>query len=1552
MPSKSKLATKITRLLTEGRQAIDALVIKPEIVVFVGPTGVGKSTLINGVNGIELRSFSEDGSTYKYEAKDPSKELPGIKIAHFFSTTSCTRHPASHNPPTDNYSYVDVAGFGDTGNRDPNDSTDVRIARAAQDIANAHFRKAVIDRTQALKIVLVVSKEDLENKGVEFTRALKDLARFMEGVKDPAARDSIKNAVSIVVTKINHIPTIQELQQEVDGLKAALAATSSNPGINATLGPILAEKEAKLLQLQASPITTEGSAKLALTNFIDQSVGLDPDIQVLLRHVVSVDHFAVFTKAAPSATSKSMDEASKIKDVIRSTTSVTKEVARIGIKVSEDNESLVKDAIEDLEALGKKLAKSIDQDITDQLAKAFMAGNWVEIKKIHDGCLVVNGYGTKRALDAFIQDTKQHIHFSDKTNTEYEEFNTLLKFLVSLLPEVERKNYSYEQVWRDKLELGAKLVDHISSAKDILDETPQHVFKDGKLTVKGYQVKTSKVAEEVKKYADIKSVEVQALHTITMDDDLDTSNVHKACNGKLHGTNLSMTAPYVVGSGTRVINLSGKHGKDHHTTAPSGSSPGAAGSPGVPGGSGSSAGHFFMASDKVDTAINLQVILNGGNGGKGQNGGSGVGGADGKDAPCVRGVELTLPIVGKVVVDSKEGWTAVGAVVDHGNGTKDQEHGIDGKAGGKGGAAGQGGKGGDFGKAGKSTIAILDKYSASTTDGSNGTSINTDGAAGSAGTGGVNGQNARGIWHTGGNPDNGWNGWTLPHLVGNGRASSGDSATTVNTVGWQSVSKILQQNIHLTLLRYKFLAEQEAMKHPQIVGSLIRSFERHLEKIKVTDVHTTVKDLLEEARVIESYSSDTTNKSIDFIPFYQSLIARVKDFAQTPGRTTVELKVLEYLYAFALGSIAHIDSASDHLLIIDVHQYLNDLAAKDFQDLRDMKVAEMKRHYQTQYTEGVEAKIKEADSFLDILKRDIESRQQSIAPQIIALEAEVAAMKDQAGHDKSALETKRHQLEEAMKTKFALGIISVAVQGIGMIFPPAGPIVAGVVNAGINMAANPSIETALNFAGKVVSMKEELGKLPTAAATTKHEADLFKKVKEIAKTVAPLIKDAQAVLGAKSGDAAKLAALDNEIGKITAYIAELDTYLKTVPAALGGYLQGMVHDVSDFQSALQDKSLVALDFSKLEMKRFFEGVKHNIKALTGKFASSQGFEDIVTRLEEAIDVTTNICSRVQDYRDHIAFANFIAHLQSPSIVGLDVGAEYQNELTHLQLAIQQNVVQEAYTKAVAAIKQWSFPFADKFLSSVPNLEATDYTTMAQNLPEMLRYIDRYKTCVAKMDAAVNFSSFNTDLVTKPFFTWDHGGTAQKMQSLLSGEKVVLTADVRKSKYDCVKFKQIGIKLECDTVAKQAELNVALQDYQVTLEHNGVSYYRYSGNIYKISNDKPIEIGYSFQMQPAPTVGLMQPVVRTGVYDKMVSPDSDIILSPYTSWIVQIKPVPTATHTTTLYDKFKGVMQGFKLHLVGEGSYVDESKVNGELHLERYYHKLVNDVDVLGDVGYA
>lgn len=1494
-----KLMKKVMELVEVYEKTTQDQKTREELVMVIGETGSGKSSLINYINGVPLEAFSDDGQIYKLKVAAGSTSLPGIEIGH---GTSCTRHPVVYSPDQKGFSYIDTPGFGDTGDRVADRESEITQdeARIAQDIANAYFRSVITKRAVRFKLVLVMDYDAIVDHRRP-TRALSDLERFVQtiGSDNADVLETIKSATCIVVTKLKNTSAENKEEEE----EIALTVNTINvlrklndPAHNCS--SLIQEQETKLAALlgkntRKSPIDL---VKEKLARFIESS----PMLSGEMRNFLTGIQVSVFTKPTQSGVSLADDEAKQIRELVETRLSfVPIANANISIRVSRENEGHVLREIRDgFSEISQGLSRNIDEYIREKLKIAFEETSLEKTKALEVAINRIMTAPNPVNLKTFINIMCDAFGILNTTAIykKFEELDSFLSFLVGLLPPIEHDTYLVKD-WGEELGLKDILHKYMVSVRKLLS-APKDDCSDGKLTIKGFYIRTSQVAECIKRFSEekrqIENIEIQSLHAIIVDSDLADTN--PVCAEKLAGVNVSMIAPKMVVDGNRLINLSGKDGDAFDVVeAKNGDATngvGTAGENGLPGQSGGNAGSLFIVCDESFNQDFLSVKLNGGNGARGQDAGNGGDGKDGSAA--IAGPKSSLS---SAWVINRQGSSETH---EYSNRTVTiQSYILHGEQGGAGGDTGKRGQGGFAGQEGECRIVVANQLAnlgerLIAEKGKSG----DPGELGTVGEAGTNGESQIGTWRAGGKKHR--DHWTSgPQSIGSilGAASPGKLLTELCPATLPVQKK--PQNFAKILLDYKVFLTQ-ASKGLAVIGeSLILrtldAFNEHCEDLQNSGLlRVSVNDVLVEAGTLEKYDAQFRREGevVDLVPLYYSLLDRIKAMDENPDRTPEELRGLEYLYVVMLGKVVSLNAAEDSLMPNNIEKHVENLIS-NFETLEKLKADQLRKYYRKQYQEKIEGRIEEARRLLERLGKDIQNREAEIEPAINKLEAEVRQAKTAGDACKSALQKKEKQLKQALKERAKLRVFNFVAQGIStMLFP--------LYYGSITIPA---------MIGRVTHGREQ----------------------EVVGMVSPVIGEVMGLLNEQKEGKEQLRNLRNQIAKIDEHTAKLDGYLNNTVPALGHSLRGTVHEARDFQGELQDRSLGALEFSKLKIKQFFEEVKKNIGIVLGEFETRADFVGIATRMNEVLDTSVNICVRIQEDRDHMAFADYIARLHTPRLEAIDLGPEYEA----LNNKISENVLQAAYARIVAAILQGGFPDPEKFLGAIPNLNANalDCGTMTRNLRSIKEGLIEYSTSLTKRDQFSFENVFDRDN-SAPFFTWSYAEYPQKISSLLQGEEVFLTAYAADALWDAVKFNKVGIHFECGNTKEQAELdNVLQQNFEVTLGHSGVSYYKYGENVYQIATDKLVTIQHSFKMRS----DNVTPVEYNGVCKKMTT--GDILLSPYTTWTIKISPRQPATESSKLLDKLRTVLpnlENVKLDLVGDGVYIKREHVKSKLWLPHYY----------------
>jgi len=175
---------KIQSLIEQGEATISNMELLDEVVILIGKSRVGKSTLINCFADAELE-IKEGSLKEKYiHVTNPVMEVAA-------GAASCTTTPNIWND--NNVSYIDCPGFLDTHGPD-------------QDIANAFFIKRVFDQAKGknIKILLVHSIIDLKDTAEYFINSIENYTTLLSNEN----LDELIKSTLMIFTKVD--PAISE----------------------------------------------------------------------------------------------------------------------------------------------------------------------------------------------------------------------------------------------------------------------------------------------------------------------------------------------------------------------------------------------------------------------------------------------------------------------------------------------------------------------------------------------------------------------------------------------------------------------------------------------------------------------------------------------------------------------------------------------------------------------------------------------------------------------------------------------------------------------------------------------------------------------------------------------------------------------------------------------------------------------------------------------------------------------------------------------------------------------------------------------------------------------------------------------------------------------------------------------------------------------------------------------------------------------------------------------------------------------------------------------
>ena len=673
---------------------IQELKKKENVVLLVGTTGVGKTTLVNYINNIPLQSHNDDGM-WKIVLKDEEKTLVGGFNIGRSTIHSETLFPNIYSPLGKDFSYIDCPGFGDSRG-------------TAIEIANLFFRAAVTEQIANIKLLLVVSYGDLTStsgRGENFLNSLKDLTNFIGAFDNAYFSSKLQDSIGIVVTQVDNEATLrkEELENELVLIQKSLeeaqnkydkAPEDFKEFVKNTIDSLkraLSNKQSKLFSYQnARPISEVLKEKLQ--EFIQiKGKDLTKTTVDVLSGVINKDQIKIFSAPPKKLKDIGNEEKEEILKLINGLRYITREDADIRTIVSEKHAG---ELINYIQEQNNKLKKEIEKVLLPSLK----------------GCVnqKINAIKSKediREIEIFVNNIKQAgqqpktlEEFLELILPEDVEFLTFkaqdktVKILVDLLPTQYQNKFGHKKTYMEELQLSEVIADWQNDLK-LLQRKPELDFANNELVCNGTFVYLSEICSRIENDAsinpkDIKVIKICAFSSFIMDKDFTLKAIQ--------GTDVIVTAPkWNVTSNSKItIDLSAPAQDCYLTKADNGLSPGENGKNGKIGLTGLKGGDFIgIGTDKGFYQLEkVKIISNGGLGDKGQDGGDGADGDKGKDASWFE-------------VKPEQDYLWQSRITR----TKDKYYWKEGEKGSKGGDAGLGGLGGTGGMPGQ--VVIIDQNS-------------------------------------------------------------------------------------------------------------------------------------------------------------------------------------------------------------------------------------------------------------------------------------------------------------------------------------------------------------------------------------------------------------------------------------------------------------------------------------------------------------------------------------------------------------------------------------------------------------------------------------------------------------------------------------------------------------------------------------------------------------------------------------------------------------------------------------------------------------------------
>lgn len=280
-----------------------------------------------------------------------------------------------------------------------------------------------------------------------------------------------------------------------------------------------------------------------------------------------------------------------------------------------------------------------------------------------------------------------------------------------------------------------------------------------------------------------------------------------------------------------------------------------------------------------------------------------------------------------------------------------------------------------------------------------------------------------------------------------------------------------------TINSYKSFVRENLPKHTR--KAELESFLNHLEESEeVNSIYDTM-GLVNDFECLENQYFELRNK-IDFIPYVESLVNRIADYAISYDETIQNQKVLRFLYTATLKKLYSMKNKHNHGSIINLLDYM-DVIQDHIHRLRDADAKILIDEYQNAHQNVLASKIDRATKYIE----------KQILPEIEAIFGEldvyiVKLVEQTVAKEQKTVYTINDAMDDKVRLERALILrkVFIPIKLVGSLLGLVNPIVKFVV-MGVSKVTDMIIDKRSRV--KVVSVNETDPKLKALAKEMTEE---------------------------------------------------------------------------------------------------------------------------------------------------------------------------------------------------------------------------------------------------------------------------------------------------------------------------------------------------------------------------------------------------------------------------------------------------------------------------------
>ena len=423
-------------------------------------------------------------------------------------------------------------------------------------------------------------------------------------------------------------------------------------------------------------------------------------------------------------------------------------------------------------------------------------------------------------------------------------------------------------------------------------------------------------------------------------------------------------------------------------------------------------------------------------------------------------------------------------------------------------------------------------------------------------------------------------------------------------------------------------------------------------------------------------------------------------------------------------------------------------------------------------------------------------------------------------------------------------------------------------------------------------------------------------------------------------DSEKLDLISGSIKKADSKIQELVAYKKKVESQMFPMIKSTMGELNNVIQSINRKSQVVLDVTKWKVQGFLKDTKLEMMKFSKGFKSEEGLRLLIEKLDEAMTTMIIICDRIQTFQDQQNLGRYIADISSATVLNVKHSdPRLDASLIQLDISIRANIIMSQHKSVIKSFKQWVFPFAKHFLEPLKlnlpqSLAGTTENMFESFANESIRQIELigtqysdYKAKIVSHDKYLFHGHFDDAYKSsQPFYIWKNETHSDEIARLLSGEKIVVKAEIQgsNSNMEAIKFSQVNFNFKSSNDSQTEEINEKLKAFRITANHLGNSYFSFNQKTYVISSEKQ-SIQFALELDKADF-----PTFTNNVYDKLYY--ADLLLSPYAMWEISLN----STHAQADFNELKKFKNQVDFRMVGWGSFLIKSEGYSDYSVDENY----------------